>query len=87
MNNFIEILASVLECCIFVRLFNGFLELKNNKMKWLKSSVFFNDIFTAQIDGFENISIFILLLIFLVYSIVFLKGKIWEKYWFLLSLQ
>lgn len=84
MNNIIEILASILECVIFVRLFNGFLGLKNNKMKWLKSSVFFiliflNDIFTAQLDGFENISIYILLLIFLVYSIVFLKGKIWEK--------
>lgn len=84
MNNFIEILASILECFIFVRLFNEFLGLKNEKMKWLKSSVFFtlillNDIFTAQIDGLENISIFLLLLIFIVYSIIFLRGKIWEK--------
>lgn len=84
MNNFIEILASVLECLIFVRLFNEFLGLKNDRMKLLKSVCFFilillNDILTAQLDGFENISIFILLLIFLVYSLLFLKGKIWEK--------
>ena len=84
MNNFIEILASVLECFIFVRLFNEFLGLKNERMKFLKSSVFFalillDDILIAQLDGFENISIIILLLIFFAYSLVFFKGKIWEK--------
>lgn len=84
MNNIIEACASFLECCIFVRLFNGFLGLKDNKYKWLKSAAFFilialDDIFLAQLKGFENISIVILLLVFLVYSFVFLNGKIWEK--------
>lgn len=87
MNNIIEACASFLECCIFVRLFNGFLGFKDNKYKWVKSTAFFifialDDIFLAQLEGFENISIAILLLVFLVYSLVFLNGKIWEKFWF-----
>lgn len=84
MNDFIEILASILECWIFVRLFNEFLGLKSARMKWLKLSVFFmlillNDIFVAQLDGYENFSIVILLLIFFVYSLWFFNGRIWEK--------
>lgn len=84
MNDIIEIAASLAECCIFVRLCNGFLGFKSEKLKWLKSGVFFilfalNDVFLGQLEGFENISIGILLFLFLVYSFVFLKGKIWEK--------
>lgn len=84
MNDIIEIAASLAECCIFVRLCNGFLGFKNEKMKWLKSGVFFilfalNDVFLGQLNGFENIAIGILLFLSFVYSCVFLKGKIWEK--------
>ena len=84
MNDFVEILASLLECCIFVRICSGFLGFKNEKMKWLKTiSVYVPlavvDVFLCQLEGFENISIFMLLALLLVYSFVFLKGQIWEK--------
>ncbi len=84
MNDIIEIAASLAECCIFVRLCNGFLGFKNENLKWLKSGFFFilltlNNVFLSQFDSFENISIGILFFLSLVYSFVFLKGKIWEK--------
>lgn len=84
MNEFVEILASLLECCIFVRICNGYLGFKNEKMKWLKTIVFYvlfavNDVLLSQINGFENVSIGIMLLIFLTYTFVFMKGTIWEK--------
>lgn len=37
------------------------------------------DVFLSQLEGFENISIIMLLLILLAYSFVFLTGKKWEK--------
>ena len=84
MNNIIEACASLLECCIFVRICNGYLGFKNEKLKWLKTSVAYLpvalvDTFLSQIDGFENISVFMVLLLLLVYSFVFLSGKVWEK--------
>lgn len=84
MNDIIEIVASLAECCIFVRLCNGFLGFKSENLKWLKSGAFIillglNDIFLCQLDGFENIAIGMLLFMSLVYSCLFLKGKIWEK--------
>lgn len=84
MNNIVEIAASLAECCIVVRLCNGFLGFKSDDLKWIKSGVLFilfalNNVFLSQLDGFENISIGILLFLSLVYSFVFLKGKIWEK--------
>lgn len=84
MNNIIEISASLAECCIFVRLCNGYLGFKSEKMKWFKSIVVFalfavNDVFLSQLNGFENISIALMLLIFLVYTFIFMKGKIIEK--------
>lgn len=84
MNNIIEISASLAECGIFVRLCNGYLGFKSERMKWLKSIVFFalfgiNDVFLCQLNGFENISIAIMLLIFLVYTFVFMKGRVIEK--------
>lgn len=84
MTDLIEISASLLECCIFVRLCNGYLGFKNPEMKWLKTLIFFllfavNDVFLGQLNGFENFSIILLLLIFLVYTFVFMNGKMWEK--------
>ena len=84
MNKGIEVVASLLECCIFVRLCNGFLGFKSEKGKWLKTAVLFIiiahvDVFLSQLDGFENISIILLMLIMLTYAVVFLNGKLWEK--------
>lgn len=84
MNTVIEATASLLECCIFVRLCNGFLSLKSENRKWLKTAALYimlavNDVFLGQLDGFENISIVMLMLIMLIYAIVFLNGKLWEK--------
>lgn len=84
MNDFVEICASLAECCIFVRLCNGYLGFKSEKMKWIKTLIGFIplalvDVFLTQVKGFENISIFVFLLLMFVYSLVFLQGKIWEK--------
>lgn len=84
MNDMIEITASLAECFIFVRLCNGFLGFRSEKLRWLKSGIFFflfalTDIFLGQLKGFEDICIGILLFLFLLYSFVFMKGKIWEK--------
>ncbi len=84
MNTVIEVATSLVECCIFVRLCNGFFGFKNGKLNWLKSTVAFlffalNDVWLGGIDGFENISIVTMFLIFIGYSFVFLKGKVWEK--------
>ena len=82
MNTVIEVAASLVECCIFVRLCNGFLGFKNGKLNWLKSTVAFlffalNDVWLGGIDGFENISIVTMLLLFLVYSFFFFKVMVW----------
>ncbi len=84
MNFFIEAFASLLECCIFLRICNGYLGFKNEKLKWLKTIIVYIplaliDVFLCQLKGFENISILILLFTLLVYSFVSLNGKIWEK--------
>lgn len=84
MNTAIEIAASLVESCILVRLCNGFLGFKSETRKWLKTTVLFVmlalvDVFLCQLDGFENISIIMLMLIMLTYAVVFLNGKLWEK--------
>lgn len=84
MNTVIEAVASLWECCIFVRLCNGFLGFKNRKLNWLKSIVAFlilalSDVWLSGIEGFENISIFTIMFTMLVYSFIFLDGKLWEK--------
>lgn len=84
MNNIIEISASLAECCIFVRLCNGYLGFKSEKFRWLKSMCLFIfsaliDVFLSQLKGFEIISIILNLLILFTYSMIFLNGKILEK--------
>lgn len=84
MNDFIEAFASLLECCIFVRICNGYLGFKNEKLKWLKTIIAYIpvalvDVFLSQIVGAENISVFLILLFLLIYSFAFLGGRIWEK--------
>lgn len=84
MNTGIEVAASLVECCIFVRLCNGFLGFKSETRKWLKTAALFImlalvDVFLCQLDGFENISIIMLMFIMLAYAVAFLNGKLWEK--------
>ena len=84
MNTAIEIAASLVESCIFVKLCNGFLDFKSENGKWIKTAALFVmlalvDVFLCQLDGFENISIILLMLIMLTYAVVFLNGKLWEK--------
>lgn len=84
MNNIIEIFASLAECCIFVRLCNGYLCFKSEKLKWLKTLCLFSilsliDVFLSQLKGFEIISVILILLFMSTYSIFFLNGKILEK--------
>lgn len=84
MNTAIEIAASLVESCIFVKLCNGFLDFKSENGKWIKTAALFVmlalvDVFLCQLDRFENISIILLMLIMLTYAVVFLNGKLWEK--------
>lgn len=84
MNTVIEVATSLVESCILVRLCNGFLGFKSETRKWLKTTVLFImlslvEVFLSQLDGFENISAIIIMLIMLAYSAIFLDGKLWEK--------
>ena len=79
-----EILASLAECYIIVRLANRFLGFKSDKLKWAKSIGFFallafENIFLSQISIFKNISEILMLLLLFCYSLIFLSGKIPEK--------
>ncbi|MCM1167522.1 MAG: GHKL domain-containing protein [Lachnospiraceae bacterium] len=84
MIDFIEILASLAECFIIVRLSNRFLGFKNENLKWLKSTCLFvllafTDVILSRFSIFKNIYEIFILLILLMYSLVFLNGKIQEK--------
>lgn len=84
MTNLAEIIASLEECHIIVRLAEKFLGFKNDKFKWAKSIGFFavlifENLFLSQIGIFKNISEILMLLSLFVYSIIFLNGKIQEK--------
>ena len=50
MNFFVEAFASLLECCIFLRICNGYLGFKNEKLKWLKTIIVYIPL--ALIDVF-----------------------------------
>ena len=82
--NLAEILASLAECYIVVRLAGRFLGFKSEKLKWAKSIGFFivlafDNVILSQIGFFKNISEILMLLSLFVYSIIFLNGKIQEK--------
>lgn len=84
MNNIFEIIASLTECFIVVRFCNRFLGLKKESNNWIKSIMIFSllaidNILLSQLDGFENLSIVLLLIFIFVYAVFFLKGKIFEK--------
>lgn len=84
MNDVIEIAATLAISCIYLRLCNGFLGLKNNKLKWLKSAgfivlMFITDPAIVKLEFLDKISGYLSIIIILLYSLLFLKGKIWEK--------
>ena len=84
MNYIIEILASVIECCVVVRFCNQFLGFRNDRLKFLKSLAFFillaaDNILLSQLSGFEILSLIILLALIILYSMLFLKGRLYQK--------
>lgn len=84
MNNMFEIIASLSESFIVVRLCNRSFEFKNRQMAWLKTAVFFiilsaDNIFLSQHSGYETVSLILLLLATFGYVMIFLNGKIYEK--------
>lgn len=84
MNGIFENIASLTECFIVVRFCNRFLGLKNTRLNWVKSVLVFSllaadNILLSQLNGFENVSVIMLLLFTFLYSLFFLSGKIYEK--------
>lgn len=84
MNDVIEITASLASSCIYLRLCNGFLGLKDNRLKLLKSIGFIMFILIAdpaivKLEIFNDISGYWAMIVILVYSLLFLNGRIWEK--------
>lgn len=84
MNYVIECLACVVECAIIVRFCNNFLGFKNEKLTTIKSLSFYvlmttENIVLSGIPGCEMLLIVILMLLIFTYSMLFLKGKIFQK--------
>ena len=83
-NNIFEIAASISESFIVVRFCNKFLEFKKNEMVLLKTLVFLSilsadNILLSQRNGYETISLGLLVLVTFGYVMLFLDGKIYEK--------
>lgn len=84
MNDVLEVTASLFECFVVVRFCNGFLGFRNTRLKWLKSAVLFillavDNIMFGQLEGFEGVSVCILFLLILGYSLIFLGQVMYEK--------
>lgn len=82
--NYIEWIASLIDCFIVVRFLNRWLPFRYNNYKVCATSVLFlmlavDNIFLSQKAGTENISILIMLLLVSLYSFLFQKGRIYEK--------
>lgn len=83
-ENYIEWLASLIDCFIVVRFLNRWLPFKHDKYKGCTTGILFfllaaDNIFLSQKEDAENISIFILLFLILLYSFLFQRGRIYEK--------
>ena len=83
-ENYIEWLASLIDCFIVVRFLNRWLPFRHDKYKCCATGILFfllaaDNIFLSQKKGAENISIFIMLLLILIYSFLFQRGRIYEK--------
>lgn len=80
----VEIAASAVENIIIVDFVGKYLGYKNQKIIWLKSGLFFvlsmmNVIIVPAVFHSEIVSAVILILLLLGYSIVFLKGNLYNK--------
>lgn len=80
----VEIAASAVENIIIVDFVGKYLGYKNQKIIWLKSGLFFvlsmmNVIIVPAVFHSEIVSVVILILLLLGYSIVFLKGNLYNK--------
>lgn len=80
----VEIAASAVENIIIVDFVGKYLGYKNQKIIWLKSGLFFvlsmmNVIVVPAVFHSEIVSAVILILLLLGYSIVFLKGNLYNK--------
>lgn len=83
-ENYIEWLASLIDCFIVVRFLNRWLPFKHDKYKGCTTGILFfllaaDNIFLSQKEDAENISIFIMLFLILLYSFLFQRGRIYEK--------
>lgn len=84
MNDFFEIAASAAESGIIVSFCGRFWDFKNEKLRWLKSLAFFAllfvpDVFLSQREGFELLTVALLILTFVGYTALFLNGVFYEK--------
>lgn len=82
--NLSEFLACLVESLIVVRFCNRFLGLKREKLKWLKSMLFFlflsfHSVYFTIKSEYKYMSIALLLGIIFVYCLVYLKGELPEK--------
>lgn len=80
----VEVAASAVENIIIVDFIGKYLGYKNQKIIWLKSGLFFvlsmmNVIVVPAVFHSEIVSAVILILLLLGYSIVFLKGNLYNK--------
>ncbi len=82
--NIVEIAACAVENIIIVDFIGKYLEYRNEKLIWLKSCLFFalsmiNVMVVPAVFNSEMASAIILVLLLLGYSLVFLKGNIYNK--------
>ncbi len=83
MNTIIEVIGSLAQSYIVVRFCNKFLGYKE-KYGWIAAIMFYalialDNIYLSQREGYEYLSVAILLAATFVYCMLFLKGKIYEK--------
>lgn len=80
----VEILASMIECILITRFSTGFLNFKSKEHSIIKCTVLFglllcDDVLLSQRNGYEALSIVGLFSVVLIYSLIFLKGNIFQK--------
>lgn len=83
-DNYIEWIASLIECLIVVKFSERWLPFRYDKYRIGITGILFvllsvDNIFLSQKEGFENVSIFLMLMLIFLYSVIFQKGRIYEK--------
>ncbi len=77
-----ELAASITECLVIVRLCNESLTMKTQKLRWLKSLLYFLLLLSTNIlfgQRIENLALVLLFLITGGYLLLFFEGKLYEK--------